>query len=118
MVAVSGRRTSYPTALSLYTYNSLLVQFYLAFLQLAASEAGVQIQLSSGERTIEEAFGRNSVEALKIFSQCANKERSHPADRLRWLDFLVTLNGRQLHCEQLDVLAEWLTAHGWPDDKV
>jgi len=105
-------------ALSLNAYNSLLVQFYLAFLQPAASEAGVQIQLSSAERTIDEAFGWNSVEALKSFSQCANKERSHPADRLRWLDFLVTLRGRRIHCEELDVLAEWLIADGWPDDKV
>ena len=94
-------------------YNSILVEFYLRFLHSAASEAGLAIELSSDERSFEEAFAWAATRRLKQFSALANKSIAHPADRDRWMDFLI-----QLHCQSnrdydFGLLAKWLIEDGW-----
>jgi hypothetical protein len=124
-ITLEGRRLTianvFPTQpgqISREQYNSFVSEFFLKFLQPAAQDCGVEVSLSSDERTIEEAFGWNAVGLLTSFSKCANKKMTHPADRNRWFDFLVSLHGRRVSEEDLDVLAEWLLEDGWSTEKV
>lgn len=103
--------------LSVGQYNSILAEFYLKFLHPEALEAGLAIELSSDERTIEEAFGSTALELLRKFSRCANKSMTHPADRNRWLDFLISLHDHSNRDYALDLLAKWLREDGWSAEK-
>lgn len=67
-------------SLSCAQYNSILIEFYLKFLYPAAAEAGLPIELSPDERSLESEYGRRGVKLLKRFSGCANKSCRHPAD--------------------------------------
>lgn len=103
--------------ISLDQYNSILTEFYLKFLHPASSETGVTIEVSSDERGLEEAFGWRSVALLKRFSGCANKSSGHPADRSRWLDFIVSLHRRSIRGGDFGLLANWLIEEGWSEKK-
>lgn len=98
-------------------YNSILTEFYLKFLHPAASEAGVAIELSADERALAEPFGGKSAALLKRFSCCANKSSEHPADRSRWLDFLISLRGRSFRAGDFGLLGERLIDAGWSPKK-
>lgn len=77
--------------LSCDEYNAILAEFYLKFLNPAASEAGLAMELSPDEQSLEGVFGWQASELLRSFSRCANKSRTHPADLRRWMEFLVHL---------------------------
>ncbi len=98
-------------------YNSILTEFYLKFLHPAALETGVSIEVSSDERGPEEAFGWKSLVLLKRFSCCANKSSEHPADRSRWLDFLISLHGRSFRAGDFGLLGKRLIDAGWSAKK-
>jgi hypothetical protein len=73
-------------SLSCAEYNSILVEFYLRFLQPAAAELGLPIELSPDERSFEREYGSEAVRRLKRFSVPANKLMTHPADHRRFMD--------------------------------
>lgn len=98
-------------------YNSILVEFYLKSLQPAAAEAELPLDLSSDEISLEEAFGWRAVELLRRFSKIANKSSTHPADRRRWMEFLIQLHSQPNRNYDLDLLAKWLIEDGWSVDK-
>jgi hypothetical protein len=99
--------------LSYTEYNSALIGFYLRFLAAAASEAGLFVELTPGERSLEEAFGWEAARLLKKFSLLANKSSAHPADIRRWMDFLVRLHNQPNRNYDFDLLAASLIESGW-----
>jgi len=126
VMSVEGRRLTVDNIvpskgrLTIDAYNSVLAAFYLKFLHPAAAEAGLIVELSSDERTIEGVFSLRGIELLRRFSACANKSITHPADQHRWFEFLfhAYLQRRSKHeCEE-GLLARFLRDDGWRDDKV
>ena len=103
--------------LSVDDYNAILAEFYLKFLHSVAAEAGLPVELTPDERSLEEAFGWRAVELLKRFSGCANKSSTHPADRRRWMEFMIQLHRQPKRDYDFDLLAKWLIADGWPAEK-
>jgi hypothetical protein len=104
--------------LSRAQYNWFLVEFYLRFLHPAAEEAGLSIELSSDERSLEREYGWQGDRLLKEFSGCANKSCRHPADQRRWMDFLIYLHHHRPNRDYgFDLLASWLIYDGWSVDK-
>jgi len=106
--------------LTVAQYNSILLEFHLRFLAQAALEAGLPVELTSDERTIEEAFDPTAIKLLRRFSVCANKSIRHPADDGRWQDFLIYIHadGRRHSGFDLGLLANWLHEDGWSVEKV
>jgi hypothetical protein len=103
--------------LSCAEYNMILVEFYLRFLHTASSEAGLATELSSDERSFEEAFGWTAAQLLKRFSVLANRSSAHPADRRRWMDFLIHLHRQPDRDYDFGLLAKWLIEDGWSVDE-
>jgi hypothetical protein len=104
--------------LSWTQYNSILIEFFLSFVHPAAAEAGVSIELSSDERSLESEYGWRGVKLLKRFSICANKSCTHPADQRRWMYFLIYLHHhRPIRDAGFGLLASWLIDDGWSRDK-
>ena len=103
--------------LSCAQYNSILIEFYLKFLHPAAAEAGLPIELSPDERSLESEYGWRGVKLLKRFSVCANKSSTHPADQRRWIDFLIYLHHRPNRDYSFGLLAKRLIENGWSADK-
>ena len=97
--------------------NAILAEFYLKFLNPVASEAGLAMELSPDEQSLEGVFGWQASELLKSFSRCANKSRTHPADLRRWMEFLVHLYSQPNRKYDLDLLATWLLEDGWSVEK-
>ncbi len=124
-MCAEGRRLSVtnvmpgdPGRLSCAQYNSILVEFYLKFLQPATAEAGLPIELSPDERSFEREYGREGTRLLKRFSVLANKSITHPADQRRWMDFLIHLHHHRPNRDYgFGLLAKWLIEDGWSADK-
>lgn len=105
--------------LSYEQYNSLAREFYERFVQPVASDLGLDPNISSDSEPITEYASEETIEKLKRFSVGANKSTgsSHPADRQRWLDFLVAAHEENARLNS-DILTRWLTSEGgWPEDK-
>jgi len=103
--------------LSCAQYNSIVIEFYLKFLHPAATEAGLPIELSPDERSLENEYGWRGVELLKRFSGCANKSCRHPSDQRRWMDLLIYLHHRP-NCDYgFGLLANWLIDDDWSREK-
>jgi hypothetical protein len=104
-------------------YNEILCDFYLRVLHPAASEAHLPVELSSGERTIEEAFHPEVLARLKTFVFCAEGLWSrpswlHPFDQERLFAFLIEA---QRHSNKIDIglFRHWLeNDRHWPPNKV
>ncbi len=103
--------------LSCDQYNSILTEFYLRFLQPAASQNSLAVELSSDELGIKEGFGSKAAQLLKAFSETANKSATQPGDRCRWFAFLISLHDRPTHSDYSDLLADRLRKDSWPEDK-
>ena len=95
LIGIEGRRLSVTNIVADWRelcrdeYNSILAEFHLRFLQSAALEAGLPVELTADERSLEEVFGQRVFTLLKRFSRCANKSFTHPADLRRWRELLI-----------------------------
>jgi len=104
-------------------YNSTLIDFHLRFLHAAALEAGLPIELSSDERTIEDAFHPEVLGRFKFFVFCAEglwsrPSWSHPNDQGRLFAFLIEAHQRSNKIE-IGLLGHWLVNdRHWPAEKV
>ena len=104
-------------------YNSVLVGFHLRFLHEAALELGTLVELSSDERTIEEAFHPEVLRRLETFVVTAEglwskPSWSHRCDQDRLFTFLLEAN---LHSNKIEtgLLRHWLEHdRHWPANKV
>lgn len=89
----------------------------MKFFHPVAAEAGLPLELSSDEISLEEAFGWRPVELLRRLSKIANKSPSHPADLRRWTEFLIQLHSQPNRNYDFDLLANWLIEDGWSVEK-
>jgi hypothetical protein len=104
-------------------YNLALVNFYLRFLHPAAFEAGLPVELSSDERTIEETLRPEVLDRLKRFVFCAEGLWSRPSwvhrlDQERLFAFLFEAHR---HSNEIDIglLRHWLeNDRRWTSNKV
>jgi hypothetical protein len=104
--------------LSCAEYNSILVEFYLKFLQPAAEAAGLPIELSPDERSFESEYGPEAVRLLKQFSLLANKSITHPADQRRFMEFVIHVHQHRPKRDYgFGLLRKWLIDDGWSVDK-
>lgn len=112
-----------PGQITVRQYNSVLVDFHLRILHQAALEAGTPVELSSDERTIEEAFHPEVLGRLKTFVVCAEglwsrPSWSHRCDQERLFAFLLEAHQ---HFNKIDtgLLRHWLKKdRHWPSNKV
>jgi hypothetical protein len=104
--------------LSIVQYNRILNDFYERFVRSAAEEIGVNGILSSDEMKLEDLISHEAAKKLRTFSSCANRSTgsSHPIDRERWYDFLVTVH-REDNKLGYDILFRWLVEEEkWPEE--
>lgn len=104
--------------LSIVQYNRILNDFYERFVRSAAEEIGVNGILSSDEMKLEDLISHEAAKKLRTFSSCANRSTgsSHPMDRERWYDFLVTVH-REDNKLGYDILFRWLVEEEkWPEE--
>ncbi len=125
VMALEDRRLSIGDAftckevqLTLEQYNAILAEFYLKFLTQEASEANLTAELTSDERTIEQALGPEGMKLLQRFSTCANKSSRHPFDDRRWLEFLIYYFRRRRDHFDLGMVSTWLREDDWSLNKV
>jgi hypothetical protein len=99
-------------------YNAILDDFASEVIEPCKSRFGLRVELSSETFFLTDWMSRATAEKLVLFSREAHKDygTSLPADRERWLDFVVsaqreqcTLSGR--------LLRRWLTeVGGWESE--
>jgi len=99
-------------------YNDILKEFFDRFLLPTLEKTGMSAELTECYASPEQWLPAEAAEKLRTFSKCANKGTgsSHPADRVRWNDFVVAAHqGRG----ELDAatLRRWLIEiEGWPPE--
>ncbi len=125
VMALEGRRLSIATIFTceevqptLEQYNAILAEFDLKFLAQEASEANLTVELTSDERTIEQALGPEGMKLLRRFSTCANKSIRHPSDDGCWVEFLIYYFRRPRDHFDLALLSTWLREDDWSSNKV
>lgn len=97
-------------------YNAILQAFYDKFVVPAATE--LTVEFTQAEQNLRNWMSPEAAEALERFSAAANKSSgsSHPADRERWLAFLLRIHRDRRWPDPTD-LRRWLTEEeGWTED--
>ncbi|RZJ99285.1 MAG: hypothetical protein EOO43_27045 [Flavobacterium sp.] len=100
-------------------YNEILRLFYHQLLLPAVEQLNLEVELILTEpnKSIDSIAGREIADALKLFSDFANKStgNSHPMDFDRWV-YLVCLAHRKNSALNTDDLVRWLKENGWSED--
>lgn len=107
------------TSLSHDEYNMIAKQFHDEVLAPLAVRAGCQTELGPTVRTIDEVLPPPVLEALKRFSDAANKSTgsAHPMDAERWDDFLILAHAHGTVLGE-NLLMDWLVRdEGWGEDE-
>jgi len=101
--------------LSVGEYNGILQEFYERFVRAAAQRTGATAELTASDAELEHWLSPEAAAKLRWFSTSANRGTgsSHPADKERWHDFVLTAHEKG---DQLDAstLERWLIEmEGW-----
>lgn len=98
-------------------YNSLLNDFASNVVTPAIEDLTVTADLTTDEISIGSLAGQNVEDALRRFSNLANKSTgtSHPYDRKRWFEF-VTMAYESSDELSADLVISTLIEFGWPED--
>jgi hypothetical protein len=99
-------------------YNALLDDFLNRFLHQAAMKLRLDLRTTAGAADIVEWVGEQGRAKLRAFSVAANKGSgaTHPADRRRWLDFIITAHKHGVKELPSDILQQWLVDElKWPE---
>jgi hypothetical protein len=102
--------------LSKTQYNELLDDFVDKHLRPAAERLQLKVRITKAFREIAEWIGPEAMHRLEVFSSQAPKaSTNHPADRERWMDFVIAVqkNTTGDHLPA-DALERWLIGDGWP----
>lgn len=100
------------------TYNALLQEFTEQVAVPAATGLKLSAKLSRQWQSIDEWFSPSTAQALRRFSNSANKSTgaSHPRDQERWMDFLISAHHDGGDIDS-DLLYRWLQeVEGWQED--
>ena len=97
--------------------NNVVKSFVTDMLEPIASEYGVHVDVSGDTFEMRDHISGPTEKRLSLFSSAANKSTgaSHPSDKSRWLDFILSCHNEQakLHPEDLEA---WLRHDGWSDE--
>ncbi|MGB8888610.1 MAG: hypothetical protein WCC87_17910 [Candidatus Korobacteraceae bacterium] len=99
-------------------YHEILESFRDEVLLPVTRGKHLQVYLGDYTVDIEHWLSEDSAKLLRGFSRLANKSTgsSHPLDRKRWLDFVITAH-REHSTLHADELGRWLVeSEGWTDD--
>lgn len=74
-------------------YNGIIEEFYDKFVKPVSDEMGIVTHLSTKEQTLDDWMPSDCAIKLRTFSSTTNRSTgsSHPCDRERWFDFLVSV---------------------------
>ena len=101
-----------------HRYNVALRDFLNQVANPAAKSAGFKVEVSPAEQGLDDWLELVAANALRQFSGAANKSTgsSHPADRQRWLLFLIAVH-RDRSSLDTEILTRWfIEAEHWPPD--
>jgi hypothetical protein len=99
-------------------YNAVLDDFYTRYIKPTAENLQLKLTLTNSHRDLDEWVGADAQRQLEVFSAMSPKaSSSHPMDRQRWLDFVISAH-KHTKTEQLptEVLEIWLINEGWPEE--
>jgi len=102
--------------LSYEEYNAIVEDFY-RFAGPIAARHGARAEMTAPQADLERWLTQEAADKLRLFCGLANKRTgsSHPMDRERWYDFLVTADEAGADFSA-SMLARWLTeAGGWDE---
>lgn len=100
------------------TYNALLQEFTEQVAVPAATGLKLSAKLSRQWQSIDEWFSPSTAQALRRFSNSANKSTgaSHPRDQERWMEFLISAHHDGSDIDS-DLLYRWLhEVAGWQEE--
>jgi hypothetical protein len=100
-------------------YNAILEELFRLYAEPAAARNGVQVELTEANASLERWLTPQAATKLRRFCAAANKRTgsSHPTDRARWYDFLVTAQEGQTELTT-STLARWLMEEGGWDEEL
>jgi hypothetical protein len=98
-------------------YNDAVEQFSDGFLASAAETLGLVVRMSPSELDLRDVLDERTYRALLAFSRTSNRSTgsSHPMDRERWFEFLVSAYRSRADLSTSD-LESWLVLDGWSED--
>jgi hypothetical protein len=107
-----------PGRLSYDQYNLILENFYKKFVLPVSEASSVEVKITSNEQNIEDLISKDAFKKLLRFSRSANKSTgsSHPLDRKRWFDFLLTIYGEHGNLHVSDLTRWLIESEKWPED--
>ena len=100
------------------TYNALLQEFTEQIAVPATAALELRAMLSRQWQSIDEWFSPSTAQALRSFSNSANKSTgaAHPRDQERWMEFLISAHHDGSEIDS-DLLYRWLhEVAGWQED--
>lgn len=98
-------------------YNAVLEHFFENIVEPAIAKSPIEAQITTDEISIKSVAGSDVEDALRHFSGLANKSTgsSHPYDRERWFDFLISAH--KSHSQpDVDLVIRTLVEMGWAED--
>jgi len=102
-------------SLGIVLYNRILEDFVDRVAKPVSERLGLTMDLSSPDISMEDSLGDEPARRLKLFSAAANMSSgsSHPLDRARWYDFILSSSDRRIDS---GILGRWLQTLGWDED--
>ncbi len=99
-------------------YNGILREFVDCVVRPADADARWRVDLTKGRQRLSDWMPEDVARKLRMFSASANKSTgsSHPMDRQRWFDFILSLHraGADLDVDRLE---RWLNeVERWDED--
>lgn len=99
-------------------YNAILQDFKVTFLDPVANLLNLRVEMSKTNEDLEDWMTREAADALRDFSDAANKSTgsSHPLDKERWFRFLTEIH-KSGRAPDGSTLLDWLVQEAeWPSD--
>ncbi|WP_127346409.1 hypothetical protein [Pseudidiomarina mangrovi] len=97
-------------------YNAVITDFYENFIKVTADALAIHSDITSGLITEADILGVEGAKKLEQFTSMANMSSgsSHPSDKRRWLDFIITTyhHGKRVDTHDLERL---LLTKGWSE---
>lgn len=98
-------------------YNYILESFHKSIVEQLSATYSLKIEISKPFFDIADVATTESIDALKSFSESANKStgHTHPCDFRRWCEFVISSYRAEKHIGVSDLM-NWLIENGWADD--
>lgn len=99
-------------------YNKILENFLDTIVRPSIEGLPITAELTGDVVILKDVVGEDVAALLHKFSVLANKSTgsSHPCDRNRWFDFLITVQKKRISLDT-DLLINSLMEDGWSEDR-